>query len=288
MMRKLLIGLAAAVGVCGQANAQDMASEEPFSGFYVGAAGGYDVQPNDVNSTVLFDRNLDGVFTDRVTTSLGLDAFAPPAGGFCNGAATAATSPTSLSAPARCANDKDGWAYYGRAGFDKQFGPFVAGAVVEFGKSDITDSVTAFSTTPASYTLTREVEWEASARLRAGYAANTTLFYATGGVGYAKIDSSFATTNTANGFTLSNEDKRWGVLLGGGIEQKLGRNFSIGLEYMFHSYKDDDFRVRAGSNGTTPAANPFILAPNTTGTDFRRSDERFRWNSIRATAAFRF
>lgn len=287
MYKLLLASAIIAAGVSGQAAAQDAPEEKPFSGFYVGAAGGYDVQPNDVNSRVLFDRNLDGNFTDTVTNAIGLDVFTPPAGGFCNGAATAGTSPTSLSAPRPCRNDKDGWAYYGRVGYDIQRGPIVIGAVGEFGKTDISDSVTAFSTTPASYTLTREVDWEASARLRLGYAANTTLFYATGGGGYAKINSSFATTNTANGFSMSNDDKRWGVVLGGGIEQKIGQHFSLGLEYIFHSYKDDDFRVRAGNSGTTPATNPFILG-NADGTDFRRSDERFRWNSLRATAAFRF
>ncbi|MGK3919407.1 hypothetical protein ABI060_14310, partial [Enterococcus faecium] len=70
-------------------------------------------------------------------------------------------------------------------------------------------------------------------------------------------------------------------------EQKLGRNFSIGMEYMYHQYDDDAYRVRV-TQGTAPATNPFVLAPNTTGTDLRRSDTKFRWHSLRATAAFRF
>jgi outer membrane immunogenic protein len=283
-----VLAATAAAAIAGPAQAQDMSEERPFSGFYVGASGGYDVQPNDDGQRVLFDRNLDGTYNDVVTNAIGLDVFSPPAGGFCNGRATGATAPTSPVTAGGCRNDKDGWSYYGRVGFDIQHGPFVVGAVGEFGKSEISDSATAFSTTPASYVLTREVNWEANARLRAGYAANTTLFYATGGAGYADIDHSFTTTNTANGFTLRGKDKRWGVVLGGGLEQKIGRNLSLGVEYLFHSYDDDDFRVRAGSNGSTPAANPFISAPNTTGTDFRRSDEQFRWSSMRATAAFRF
>lgn len=287
-MKTLIAAATAATLLAGTpALAQDGPDERPFSGFYVGAAGGYDIQPNDTNSRILFDRDGNGQFGDTVTNVIGLDAFAPPAGGFCNGSTTAATSPTSLSAPVPCRNDRDGWAYYGRAGFDVQRGPVVVGLVGEFGKSEITDSVTAFSTTPASYVMTREVDWEASARLRAGLAANTTLFYATGGAGYAKINSSFTTTNAANGFTSVNEDMRWGVLLGGGIEQKIAQNLSFGLEYMFHSYDDDDYVVTAGNSGTTPATNPFLLG-NAGGTDFRRSDERFRWSSIRATAAFRF
>ena len=72
-----------------------------------------------------------------------------------------------------------------------------------------------------------------------------------------------------------------------GIEQKIGRNFSIGMEYMFHQYQDNDYRVRV----TGAAGTPFTNGTNggtTSGTDFRRGDDNFRWHSLRATAAFRF
>ena len=127
-----------------------------------------------------------------------------------------------------------------------------------------------------------------TAGLRAGYAFDKTLFYGTGGGAYAKINSSFVTSNTANAFTTNGgKSDAWGFVAGGGIEQKLGRHFSIGLEYLYNQYKDDDFRVRATA-GTAPVTNPFVLAPNTAGTDFRRSDKTFSWNSVRATAQFRF
>lgn len=271
-------GIAAAALLALPAAAQE-AEERPFEGAYVGAAGGYDVQPNDVGSSILFDRNLDGGFGDGVTTAAGANAFST---GFCNGRGRAATR-----AAGGCANDKDGAAYYARVGADTQRGNIVVGFVGEFGKSDITDSVTAFSTTPANYVMTREIDWEASIRGRAGYAAGTTLFYGTFGAGYARIERSFTTTNSANAFAGSGKQNQFGITGGGGVEQKLGRNFSVGLEYMYHQYQDDDYRVRV-SRGTAPATNPFVLAPNTTGTDFKRSDDKFRWHSLRATAAFRF
>lgn len=287
MKQLLLAGIAAAL-VAPAVSAQTIEEDRGFSGVYVGAAGGYDVQPNDVGSSILFDRNLNGTFGDSVTTATGANAFAPPLGGFCNGRAVAGTSPTNPTAPAGCRNDEDGWAYYGRVGWDAQRGNFVVGVVGEFGKSEINDSVSAFSTTPASYVMTRSISWEASARGRVGYTPNnTTLFYGTFGPGYARINREFTTTNTANSFTESGKRNQWGINGGGGIEQKVGNNFSFGLEYMYHQYQDNDYRVRVGSTGTTPATNPFLLA-GAGGTDFRRSDDKFRWHSLRATAAFRF
>jgi outer membrane immunogenic protein len=45
--------------------------------------------------------------------------------------------------------------------------------------------------------------------------------------------------------------------------------------------------VRAISGPNTPATNPFILG-NAMGTDFARSDDRFRYHGVRATMAYRF
>ncbi|KQU62190.1 hypothetical protein ASG67_03455 [Sphingomonas sp. Leaf339] len=279
-MQKLtagLLGLASFAALATPAFAQETTEDRPFSGIYVGAAGGYDVQPNDVGSRILFDRNLDGNFNNTVLTGAGGNAFNP---GFCNGRAT-------QTGNVACRNDKDGWAYYGRVGMDVQRSNIVIGAVGEFGKSEITDSVTGFSSTPANYVMTRSVKWESSIRGRAGYAADTTLFYGTFGAGYARIDRSFSSSQSTNTFTGRGDRNQWGMLGGGGIEQKLGRNFSVGMEYMYHQYQDNDYRVRV----TGPAGTPFTNANNggtVNGTDIARSDDKFRWHSIRATAAFRF
>lgn len=281
MLRNFALSLlagAAAIALPTAAVAQD-APEKPFDGLYIGASGGYDVQPNDRGSQVSFDRNLDGTFGDTVSTSTGANAFSP---GFCGGRANG-----SGAVDTSCSRDRDGWSYYGRVGYDRQYGPIVLGIVGEFGRTEITDSVSAFSTTPASYTLTRSIDWEASGRGRVGFAADHTLFYGTGGVGYARVKNRFTTTNTANAFSGNGNDNRLGFVVGGGIEQKISKHISFGLEYSFHSYDDGDYRVRA-TQGTAAATNPFVLAPNTTGTDFARTDDNFRWHSLRATLGFRF
>jgi outer membrane immunogenic protein len=275
------IGSAALAATLALAAAPAAAQDNDFNGIYVGVAGGYDVQPNDVGSGVVFDRNLDGRFGDVVRTGTGADAFST---GFCNGRAVDRLSPR---AGGRCVNDEDGGAIYGRVGIDSQRGRVVVGLVGEFGTTDVTDGVTAFSTTPASYVFNRGIDWEGGIRARAGLTPNdTTLFYGTFGPGYARIDRSFRSSQSTNTFTGTGRRNQFGIQGGGGIEQRIG-SFSIGLEYLYHQYRDEDFRVRAAG----PAGTPFTNAANggtATGTDFARTDQQFRWHSLRATAAFRF
>lgn len=254
------------------------ADERPFSGLYIGGTFGYDVQGNDIGSALSFDRNGDNRFGDAILTSTGADAFST---GYCNGAAVGASY-----ADGGCRNDRDDISYYGRVGFDIQRRWLVIGALAEFGKTEITDSTSAFSITPASYTFTRSVDWELGLRGRLGFAARRTLFYGTGGAGYVRIHNRFSTTNTANAFSTNGDRNIWGFQAGGGIEHKIARNLTIGLEYLYHDYKDDEFRVRA-TQGTAPATNPFVLNANG-GTTFRRADEDFRWHSLRVTVGFRF
>lgn len=268
---------AAAFGALCLAAVPACAQDAEFSGPYVGVTVGHSMQNNDVGETIAFDRDLNGTFGDAVVTGGGGNAFAP---GFCNGRSV-------TTANQACENDTDGPSYSVRAGWDFQFGNVVVGAVAEFGKSELTDSVSAFSTTPARYTMQRRIGWDAGLRARVGYAAGgRTLFYATGGGAYARLGHRIETSNTANSFTVNGDDNAWGWAAGGGVEQKLGRNFSLGVEYLYTRLDDDDSSVRAGP-GTAPATNPFLLG-NPNGTDFRRSDSRFDYGALRATAAFRF
>ena len=281
MKLKTSLYTAALVGCCIAAPAfgQDT-DDKRFEGPYVGASGGYDIQTNDLGSTLIFDRNGDGT-PDPVPTATGANAFSP---GACNGKARG----TAVAANGGCENDRNRASYYGRVGFDVQRGPFVLGALGEFGKTNIVDYVSSFSTTPAYYTFSRGINWEASGRLRGGYTANGGLFYATGGVGYARIKHGFATSNTANSFSVIENDRdKFGFVVGGGVEYKIAGPFTIGLEYTYHDYKDGQYKIYA-TRGSAPATNPFVLAPNTAGTVLTRSDDNFRWHSLRGTVGFHF
>lgn len=251
-----------------------------WSGFYIGGNLGASEPMDDDGSSIRFDTNLDGGSDDTVRTGAGADAFSP---GFCDGAANDRT-------PAGgCRNDKGGADYGVRAGFDWQAGRLVYGLLAEYTQGDARDSVTAFSTTPALYTMTRDLDTTLALRARVGYVFGATsdyLAYGTVGAVRAEIDHSFRSSNTANAFTGRGDDQADGYQAGIGIERKVLDNLSLGLEYLYTSVKDDDYRVRT-SQGTAPATNPFILT-NPAGTDFKRSDEDFDVGSLRLTATFRF
>lgn len=71
----------------------------------------------------------------------------------------------------------------------------------------------------------------------------------------------------------------WGQA-GGGVEYALGGGLTINGEYIYTSLEADSPVVRVGQ-GMAPATNPFVLAPNITGTDMIRSNGRFGAHQVR-------
>lgn len=248
-----------------------------WSGLYFGGAVGYATPNESDDESVLFDTNLDGTFKDTVSTAAGADAFSP---GFCDGAAIGRT-------PAEgCRDTVDNVSYALRAGYDWQVGNLVFGGVAEVSQARIGTDVTAFSTTPASYTFTRDLNTLIALRARGGVAWDKFLAYATAGYAQGDVDHGFSTTNGANSFTPTGDDEASGYQVGGGLEYAWNQNWSFGLEYLYTSLKDDDYQVRVG-RGTAPVTNPFLLV-NAAGTDMRRSEENIEFGTINATVNFRY
>lgn len=250
-----------------------------FDGLYVSGAVGLDHIDSGAKGLV-FDTNRDGSFDDTVQTVTGANAFSP---GFCTGAANG------NNAGLGCAGDDEEVGYAVRVGFDKRFGSFVGGLLVEGNRSRAADFETGFTTTPASYTFVREVDYALAGRARVGISPGDGrgLLYATGGVAYADIDRAFTTTNAVNSFALDEDGDEmvWGYQAGGGAELVIGGGLTLGLEYLYSRYKDDKSFVAVGP-GTAPATNPFLL--NGGGTNLRPADNHLDLHSFRVTAGFQF
>lgn len=258
------------------------AQDGPWSGGYVGTYAGVQVLTDSQDSErIQFDRDLNGSFNDTIVNGAAVNAFNP---GFCD---SRAGGPTGAQP---CSEERARPEYGARLGYDRQYGDFVVGGVVEAGGTDLRDSVTAFSITPAYYTLNRRLNGLAAARLRGGYAFDAVLnqpsmIYATAGVAAGRLDHTFATSNTTNTFTARNDDETsYGYQVGAGAETQVNSRVTVGIEYLFTSLNDDDYRLRVAGGA---AGNPFILG-NAGGADFRRSNEDFEVHSFRLTLGYRF
>lgn len=274
-LRLLATAAAVALSAAGGAHAQTA----DWTGPYVGVSVGYADRSESRGETVAFDTNLDGQFGDTVRTAAGADAFAP---GFCPG-----SNQTNAVGGGCRKDDKSDVELSVRGGYDYQIGAFVVGGVVEYSQLQLRDSVTAFSSTPAAYAFSRKLNDLWAFRARGGYAFGDSLVYATGGYAVGEMKHGFNTTNTVNAFPRRGGGSAKGYQLGLGVEHRLTDNISLGAEWLRTSLDDDDFRVRASNNGTTAATNPFILT-NASGTDFRRTDNDFEFNSFKATLNYRF
>ena len=271
---KTLTLLAATAALLGAGSAA--AQEVNWTGPYVGVAFGAAQSSGSEDETILFDKDLNGQFGDTVVTTTGANAFSP---GFCDGAAV-----TSLPGGG-CADDETGFDSGVRLGYDHQFGRVVVGGLIEYADIRVEDRVSAFSTTPAFYTLEQELDGVLSARARLGYTFGRFLPYVTAGVARAELESSYNTSNSVNSQAVSGGEEADGYQLGLGGEVSVTPRFSLGLEYLRTSLESDDFRVRVG--GPVVATNPFILT-NAAGTDLRRGNEEFEVDSVRLTATLRY
>ena len=284
-MRVIAVAVLCAVGVLGSTS---YAEAQSWSGLYIGGSIGGGLQKKNASETVRFDTNLDGTFMDTVRTVAGVDAFSP---GFCGGLAVGPM------ASAGCVDDEDGIDFGGRVGYDRQFGRFIVGGLVEVSRTDVTDSVTAFSITPAFYSFTRELNAVAGFRGRAGFGTERVLIYGTGGAAMGMVDQRFTTSNAVNTFVAADDDgddgdddegtseSVWGYQAGGGVEIKFGARWSLTGEYLFTSLDNREESV-IRSQGPAPATNPFILV-NPGGTDFQRS-AKFEFQALRAGLSYRF
>ena len=178
-----------------------------WTGFYIGGHAGY----GDANVDGVFDRSeIDGEFPEEATFAddLNLD-------GFIGG---------------------------GQVGFNWQHDAFLLGLEGDFSFTDFNDKVGDFGNNDI---IKADIDFLASLRVRAGFAADRFLVYATGGVAYASgdfklIDDRGATPGEGSVGENSgsvNIDSFGGVV-GGGAEWAITDQISIRGEGLYYIFDD--------------------------------------------------
>ncbi|MDR6759217.1 opacity protein-like surface antigen [Mycoplana sp. BE70] len=141
----------------------------------------------------------------------------------------------------RISTDDGGLAGGVEAGCDRQFDlggtALVLGGVLDFSLMNL--GATGNSAISSNTRATFDMDWAASARLRAGVAASDVLFYVTGGYALANVDVrafSTPTPPTSGEMDVSGGGTEGGWVAGGGVEWRFQPNWSVGLEYLHYDF----------------------------------------------------
>jgi outer membrane immunogenic protein len=237
-MKKILLGLAGFIALAVPASAADLAARPytkapppmiaaiyDWSGFYIGANGGWG------SSHKCWD-------------------IAP----FVIGGVVAAPV-TSPGGPEGC-HDATGAVAGGQIGYRWQAGTWVFGLEAQGDWADLKGSSTSLIASPlfggVPFANRSKIDAFGLFTGQIGYAFNNALFYVKGGG--AVVDDKFRGYNTLTGVTLdSNNDTRWGGVVGVGLEYGFSPNWSAAVAYdhLFMGTRTRDFTSTISPFGFT-------------------------------------
>lgn len=138
----------------------------------------------------------------------------------------------------------------GQAGYNYQWDNFVLGAEIDFGRMDLSGSVTAgpvqypccppTPTNPNNFTVTQtaKADWLFTARPRIGFVFGPVMIYQTAGVAMTNVKYTALFTDT---FATAHEnaaidDTRVGWVAGGGAEVRVTHHISVKGEYLYAGF----------------------------------------------------
>src|SRR5262249_53460440 len=109
-----------------------------------------------------------------------------------------------------------------------------------------------------SYTIENKLSWFGTLRGRFGFVTNETLFYATGGLAFGRVETNGIMFDRPPAFTGSVSSTRTGWAAGGGVETALVGNWTGKIEYL---------HIDLGSQ--TLSVSDFFADSNVFSTSFR-------------------
>jgi outer membrane immunogenic protein len=145
----------------------------------------------------------------------------------------------------------------GQVGANYQLGWAVIGI-----EGDFDGSAQSLTTSAPGFTETDQIPWMGTLRLRAGFAVDRFLVYATGGGGMGEFSS---TVTVAGIGTASASTTRGLVAVGGGVEVGIAHNWTARVEYLYLDSGNVALASVAGVNVTGRVQDNVVRA----GLNFR-------------------
>lgn len=216
MKRVLLAGAAALLGISA-ANAADMTEPAAFdwTGPYVGLQVGYGWGKNDVDF-------------DQVEEQEAL---------------AIASSPPSIDPFENGSIGMDGVVGGLHAGYNWQMNSLVLGVEGDGELSGMTGDVDIEhdnDPTDVHGVARQDIDWLGSLRLRAGFAMDRALFYATGGLAVGGVEVKVTTDPSVES---KDSETLWGWTVGGGVEYALTDSLTARVEYRYTDLGDTNLKL---------------------------------------------
>jgi outer membrane immunogenic protein len=269
-----------------------------WTGFYIGGNVGYSwgratTDQTDAGSTTVVSRLFRG-FTGGVNEVFnGADIGFPALGAFPQTTTTTAAGATSTRANVK------GFIGGGQLGYNVQSGAFVYGIETDFQWSGEkgSDSICSVPGCIGGVigTADHSLRWFGTLRGRLGVLpAERILLYATGGLAYGRIDSTYSSGFI--GFPLlaaSSSTTRLGWTVGAGVEGALDSNWTVKAEYLYMDLGSYGTNLGTGTVGpvvvdTLISPNGGVLRTTTTSTLSAAANSRFTDHIFRVGLNYRF
>jgi outer membrane immunogenic protein len=146
----------------------------------------------------------------------------------------------------------EGWLGGAQIGFNHQTGQVVFGLEGDISAADISADGGPYVNKIGSHSweVATEVSWLATLRGRVGIAHQDLLIYATGGLAYARTEGDLnvmhlSCPNLCPRFSADGhaEEDHFGYAVGGGLEWRLGGNWSLKSEYLYVDLGEEDYHM---------------------------------------------
>ncbi|PKR89211.1 porin family protein [Pleomorphomonas diazotrophica] len=158
--------------------------------------------------------------------------------------------------------DLDGMTGGVQAGYNRQFGSFVAGIEADFQMTGF-DGQGSGSVNSVNTDTDFGIDWYGTLRPRVGYAFDRTLVYATGGFAFGSVSGTIdADDGGSVAARVESDSAGLGYAVGAGIEHALTENLSIKAEYQYVHLRAEGHGVVSSGGVDTGVTASTSFEPN--------------------------